>query len=93
MISIGREGPSFRLNDIVNQSSRLFTALRVERIETWRICPRRERRFGFGTGRGLAAVRDYLKTIRFGSIALTIHDGRIVQLDVTEKKRLAASAA
>lgn len=38
----------------------------------------------------LAAIRDCLQTIRFGSIALTIHDGRIVQLDVTEKKRLLA---
>jgi hypothetical protein len=39
----------------------------------------------------IAAIRDYLQTIRFGSIALTIHEGRIVQLDVTEKKRLTAS--
>ena len=37
----------------------------------------------------LAAIREYLSTIRFGSIALTIHEGRIVQLDVTEKRRLA----
>jgi hypothetical protein len=41
----------------------------------------------------LAAIRDYLQTIRFGSIALTIHDGRIVQLAVTEKRRLTASPA
>jgi hypothetical protein len=41
----------------------------------------------------VAAIRDYLGTIRFGSIALTIHEGRIVQLDVTEKKRLTASPA
>ena len=37
----------------------------------------------------LAAVRDYLLKLRFGSIAITVHDGRIVQLDVTEKRRLA----
>jgi hypothetical protein len=36
----------------------------------------------------LAAIREYLDTIRFGSIALTIHEGRVVQLDVTEKRRL-----
>lgn len=30
-----------------------------------------------------------LHRIRFGSIAITVHDGRIVQLDVTEKRRLA----
>ncbi|MBV9884729.1 MAG: YezD family protein [Sphingomonadaceae bacterium] len=46
-----------------------------------------------GPEEALAAIRDYLQTIRFGSIALTIHDGRIVQLDVTEKKRLTASPA
>lgn len=37
----------------------------------------------------LAAIREYLSRIHFGSIALTIHDGRIVQMDVTEKRRLA----
>jgi hypothetical protein len=41
----------------------------------------------------IAAIRDYLQTIRFGSIALTIHEGRIVQLDVTEKRRLTVSPA
>ena len=30
----------------------------------------------------LAAIRDTLHRIRFGSIAITVHDGRIVQLDV-----------
>jgi hypothetical protein len=44
-----------------------------------------------GSEDAIAAIRDHLKTIRFGSIALTIHEGRIVQLDVTEKKRLTAS--
>ena len=37
----------------------------------------------------LAAIRDILDRVRFGSIALTIHDGKIVQMDVTEKRRLA----
>ena len=37
----------------------------------------------------IAAVRDYLNTLRFGSIAITVHEGRIVQLDITEKRRLA----
>jgi hypothetical protein len=36
----------------------------------------------------LAAIREYLQNIRFGSIALTIHDGKVVQLEVTEKRRL-----
>ena len=46
-----------------------------------------------GPEEALAAIRDCLRTIRFGSIALTIHEGRIVQFDVTEKRRLASSAA
>lgn len=36
----------------------------------------------------LQIIREHLERIRFGSIALTIHDGRVVQLDVTEKQRL-----
>ena len=37
----------------------------------------------------LATIREHLARLRFGSIAITVHDGRIVQLDVTEKRRLA----
>ena len=37
----------------------------------------------------IAAIRESLQRLRFGAIAITIHDGRIVQLDVTEKRRLA----
>ena len=37
----------------------------------------------------IAAVREYLQRLRFGAIAITVHDGRVVQLDVTEKRRLA----
>ncbi|HEY9552354.1 YezD family protein [Allosphingosinicella sp.] len=35
----------------------------------------------------LAAIRDGLQRLRFGSIAVTIHEGRVVQLDITEKRR------
>lgn len=35
------------------------------------------------------AIREMLTRLRFGSIAITVHDGRIVQLDITEKRRLA----
>jgi hypothetical protein len=40
------------------------------------------------TDEALGAIRDFLRDVRFGSVALTIHDGRIVQLDLTEKRRL-----
>lgn len=35
-------------------------------------------------------VRDVLERLRFGSITLTVHDARVVQIDVTEKTRLGA---
>ncbi|WP_231923211.1 YezD family protein [Sphingobium cloacae] len=35
-------------------------------------------------------VRGVLEALRFGSITLTVHDGRVVQIDVTEKTRLQA---
>ena len=37
----------------------------------------------------LALIREQLDRIRFGSIAISIHDGRVVQLEIVEKKRLA----
>jgi len=36
-----------------------------------------------------ALIAAHLERLKFGSIAITVHDGRIVQLDVTEKRRLA----
>lgn len=33
-------------------------------------------------------VRGVLEALRFGSIVLTVHDARVVQIDVTEKTRL-----
>ncbi len=36
----------------------------------------------------LANIREALLSLRFGSIAITIHEDRVVQIDVTEKKRL-----
>jgi hypothetical protein len=37
----------------------------------------------------LAEVRNALQRLKYGQIAITIHDGRVVQIDVTEKKRFA----
>jgi hypothetical protein len=39
----------------------------------------------------LAGVREALTGLRFGTVALTVHEGRVVQIDVTEKKRLKPS--
>lgn len=35
-------------------------------------------------------VRNVLQDLRFGSITLTVHDARVVQIDVTERTRLTA---
>ncbi|HZU63382.1 MAG TPA: YezD family protein [Novosphingobium sp.] len=35
----------------------------------------------------LASVRAALQDLRYGSVALTVHEGRVVQIDITEKKR------
>lgn len=35
----------------------------------------------------LASIRQALEGLRFGSIAVTVHEGRVVQIDVTEKRR------
>jgi hypothetical protein len=35
----------------------------------------------------LEAVRDALATMKFGAIQLTVHEGRLVQMDITEKRR------
>jgi hypothetical protein len=40
---------------------------------------------------GLALVAQALGRIRFGDIRLTIHEGRLVQVDVTERTRLTQS--
>ncbi|MEO0032606.1 MAG: hypothetical protein RIS94_2364 [Pseudomonadota bacterium] len=36
----------------------------------------------------IANVREALSGLRYGNVSLTIHEGRVVQIDVTEKKRL-----
>lgn len=39
----------------------------------------------------LNSVREALLKLHYGMIALTIHEDRIVQIDVTEKRRLRTS--
>jgi hypothetical protein len=43
-----------------------------------------------GQGNGttaLDAVAEAVSRLRYGAIELTVHDGRVVQLDVTERRR------
>jgi len=39
----------------------------------------------------IASVREALAGLRYGNVSLTVHEGRVVQIDVTEKKRLKPS--
>lgn len=36
----------------------------------------------------ISNVREALSGLKFGNVSLTVHEGRVVQIDVTEKKRL-----
>jgi hypothetical protein len=36
----------------------------------------------------LTSVREALSGLKYGNVSLTVHEGRVVQIDVTEKKRL-----
>lgn len=42
--------------------------------------------------RSLDAIHSALTDMRFGAITLSVHDGRVVQLDVTERTRFQAGA-
>ncbi len=35
-----------------------------------------------------ALVSEALSRLRYGAIQLTVHDGKVMQIDVTERKRL-----
>jgi hypothetical protein len=37
----------------------------------------------------IGLIRQGLAGVRFGSLALTIHEGKVTQLEITEKKRFA----
>jgi hypothetical protein len=39
-------------------------------------------------GKSIASVREALAGLKYGNVSLTVHEGRVVQIDVTEKKRL-----
>jgi hypothetical protein len=36
-----------------------------------------------------AVIREKARDVRFGTITLTIHDGKLTQLEVSEKRRFA----
>jgi hypothetical protein len=38
--------------------------------------------------RWLEVVREKVRTIRFGSVQITVHDGRVTQVEAIEKTRI-----
>lgn len=40
----------------------------------------------------LALVRSHLEKLRYGVVQLVVHDGRVIQVECTEKTRLAPEA-
>ncbi|RVQ67172.1 DUF2292 domain-containing protein [Croceicoccus ponticola] len=36
----------------------------------------------------LGVITDALSRLRYGAIQLTVHDGRVMQIDVTERRRI-----
>ena len=36
----------------------------------------------------ISVVSEALSRLRYGAIQLTVHDGKVLQIDVTEKRRL-----
>jgi hypothetical protein len=49
-----------------------------------------ERRTPLDRADPIEIVRQSLETLRFGAIQLTVHEGRLVQVDITEKRRFAS---
>ena len=39
---------------------------------------------------GIALVRQALEKLKFGAVHLTVHEGRLILIEVTEKTRLTA---
>ncbi len=46
---------------------------------------------GVSPDEGIATVRDALAGLAFGNLLLTVHEGRVVQIDITERKRFKLS--
>ncbi len=45
------------------------------------------RELGVAIDEGLDTIRDALAALSYGSLVLTVHEGRLVQIDVTQRKR------
>lgn len=39
----------------------------------------------------LETIREALSGLRFGGLSVTVHEGRVVQIEITEKRRFPAT--
>ena len=39
----------------------------------------------------LETIREALSGLRFGGVSVTVHEGRVVQIEITEKRRFPAT--
>lgn len=49
--------------------------------------PETSRPNGVTIDEGIESIRDALAAVAYGSLVLTVHEGRVVQIDVTQRKR------
>lgn len=49
--------------------------------------PETSRPNGVTIEEGIASIRDALAAVAYGSLLLTVHEGRVVQIDVTQRRR------
>ena len=61
--------------------------MRTEQTESTAVSPDWERGFSAAEREILREVALALRSIRYGSVVLTVHDGRIVELNKTERIR------
>lgn len=38
-------------------------------------------------------IKEYVRGLQYGNVQIVVHDGRIVQLDITERKRFEPSTS
>lgn len=57
------------------------------RLPELRAMSQTDRTSGVNIEESLATIRDALSAIAYGSLVLTVHEGRLVQIDVTQRKR------
>lgn len=50
-----------------------------------------DQRDGERGGEPLGLIAHALERLRYGAISLTVHDGRVTQVDVTERRRFEKS--